>query len=635
MLKRFCKLKNEKIPFETNWQNTGYTREDLKNWYGPIGLIIPDGYVVVDIDNREDANKVKTIAKGGAMHLTPHGLHLIYKLPKVLKIQNWVKKSVMLGIDVDFRVSGGQIVYPTTQTNRKIIVEFTGNEIELPEIFWPCAYPLPKNYIQLQEGERDSEITAHYGRLLGYACDAKQIIHTINCLLDNPLEADQVDKIINSIDKREAAKETPSDKKSWYTKGGKFVAHKLAEYLAEEGNVIYYNGLWYLYANGVWSLCGKEYIGQYIRRHLNNPRMSQINETEEQLKILRVNDNKRFNVDKELITFKNTAYKRGEALCFSKEHYSTMRINADYDPAAPTPENWLKFVNTSLGDDINRRALQEMMGYFLVTNLAAKSFFILHGPTDCGKSVISSVLSSLIGHEKISNVSLQAICDPSNRWAEGELYNKLLNINTDISDRVLKDTSVLKQFTGVVGDEFLRYEFKCVQPFSGPVTCRLMFICNSLPPTTDHSSAFFNRVKIISFPKSIPVENQDRKLIDKLRLEAPGIINWCLEGLERLIENKYRFTEDKKVKDDYIEYSNTVLQFVKEHCEFDVTHSESSSELYKLYVFYCKENGYIPFNHRNFTKELVNTGKCQKAKTSKQRLIKGLKITYRPEVVYN
>jgi P4 family phage/plasmid primase-like protien len=636
MKMRFCKLKG-KVPFEPEWQKKGYSKDELRIWGGNIGLIIPKGFICVDIDNREDADKIKdfVISEGHecAIHETPRGLHLIYREPKQLRgvvYKNWSRKSVYLGLDLDFRVAGGQIVYPMGQEGRKVIKGFTGNEMELPEIFFPLTYALPKNYIQLQEGERDSSLTEHYGRLKRYNCDADSIIHTINGLLDDPLDYNQVAKIIDSITRKENAKQkdTESGVGNWYY-DGKLVAYKLAEHIADMCEIIYFNDLWLQYNSGIWELKDEKEIAHYIRTFIKRPKMVQVNEVLNQLALLTINNKLLFNQDPELIVFSNTAYKRGELIEFSKEHYSTMRIETEYDENAAEPKFWLKFLASSIVDGTNIKTLQEMIGYFLVTNLKAKSFFILHGPTDCGKSVISDILGFLIGRSKISNTSIQAICDTSNRWAAGELYNNLVNINTDISDKVLQDTSILKQFTG---DRYIRYEFKGKQPFSGPVTCRLMFVANSMPATTDHSSAFYNRLKIINFPHSIPVEDQDEDLIDKLKLEASGIINWALEGLERLICNNYRFTEDLKIKEEYKEYSNSVLLFIREYCEFNHEGEAKSSELYGLYKFFCKEDGYISFSQKKFIKEILNTGKCEKAKTAKARLIKGLRITYTPEI---
>jgi P4 family phage/plasmid primase-like protien len=640
MLRRFCKLKG-KVPFEKNWPSNGYKIEDLDGWNGPIGLLIPKGFVCVDIDNREDADKIEAIVTGCAVHQTPRGLHLIYKLPenKKIKIQNWAGKSVFLGFDVDFRISGGQIVYPTFQEDRKIVVEFTGDEIELPEIFWPLTYNLSTNYIQLSEGGRDSGLTEHYGRLLRYDCDAAEIIHATNSLLDAPLDPDQVDKIIGSINKKESKKkkekdpwlsgEEDDDYDDYWYYDGKLIPHRLAEHIAKEKNIIYHNELWYMYDDGIWGLTTENYIGRYIRSFLTKPRMIQINEVLGQLRILCVDDYVQFNRDPELIIFENCAYKRGEVLEFDKDHYATMRVEANYDPNAKAPKVWFDFLASSIGDKKSIACLQEMLGYLLPINLLGKAFFVLHGPTDCGKSVISELIGTMIGRSKVSNVSIQALCDTNNRWAAGELYNQSVNINTDISSKVLRDTSILKQFTG---DGFLRYEKKGSNAFSGPVTCRLVFVANALPPTTDHSDAFYNRLKIINFPESIIEGAQDKRLIFKLKSELPGIINWALEGLERLIENNYRFTEDREKKDEYKEYSNNVLQFVKEHCEWDLEAEEGSSDIYNLYKFFCKENGYIKFSQKNFISELLATGKCALRRTSKQRLIKGLKIVYRPEI---
>ncbi len=79
----------------------------------------------------------------------------------------------------------------------------------------------------------------------------------------------------------------------------------------------------------------------------------------------------------------------------------------------------------------------------------------------------------------------------------------------------------------------------------------------------------------------------------ELLKELPGILNWTLEGTERiLIDNKLECPySTSDIKDIYEKSSDSVNSFIynKINCEDDEG-SVKKREVYKRYVEYCKEN---------------------------------------------
>ena len=68
----------------------------------------------------------------------------------------------------------------------------------------------------------------------------------------------------------------------------------------------------------------------------------------------------------------------------------------------------------------------------------------------------------------------------------------------------------------------------------------LLFSCNNIPKNYgDRSEGFYRRLIIIRFDHAVPENKKDPDLLDKLRLEADGIFLFALEGLKRLIKNRY------------------------------------------------------------------------------------------------
>ena len=57
-----------------------------------------------------------------------------------------------------------------------------------------------------------------------------------------------------------------------------------------------------------------------------------------------------------------------------------------------------------------------------------------------------------------------------------------------------------------------------------------------MPEIREDDLAFFRRLKIIEFKNSFSKEQMDKKLPSKLKLEASGILNWCIEGYRKYCE---------------------------------------------------------------------------------------------------
>lgn len=594
---KFFKILDKK-PLNKGWQKEDIA--NLKAWEakgGLIGWAVSGEYVVIDVDDEEDSKKLLNIVKNCGIHKTNRGYHFIYKKPRNIEIKNWSKKICMLGCDIDYRVKGGYIVYPNINTPDREIIKEISNDIDyLPEMFYPLD-TLIENTFTIQEGERDTRITSHYGRLLNYDLkDPENIIHNLNQCLDSPLDADQIEKIIKSI----GSKEKKKLKRPWISAKGKVIPQKLADYLAAM-DIIHYNKKWYKYEKGVYEEKRETEIDHLIRKHgCEYQRI--ISEVRYHLKLNTDIGQLDFNNHDDLIIFNNIALKDFKQVEFNPDYKHSIRIPIDYDENVKAPL-WEEFLSNSL-TKVNRDLLQEMFGYFLTTSLKAKGFFMLYGPTDSGKSVIADLLTKIIGHNKVSNASLQNICDPSDRWAAGELHEKLVNINTDISDKPLKDTNILKQLTG---DGRLRYEMKGLQPFSDKVTARMLFLCNELPQTRDRDNSYFNRINIIEFTKSIPKQNQDKSLVDKLYEERQGIINWALEGLKRLVSNNYELSGDINLKQEYKETCSPVVQFVKECCRIETSGNSSCKDLYANYKQFCNQDNYRPLSQIKFSRELLKT----------------------------
>lgn len=106
---------------------------------------------------------------------------------------------------------------------------------------------------------------------------------------------------------------------------------------------------------------------------------------------------------------------------------------------------------------------------------------------------------------------------------------------------------------------------------------------------------------------SIPEDEQDTRLSEKLKAELPGIFCWAIAGLYRLLQVG-RFTNPELCSDalkDYRAESNPARLFLTECCREELDGSIPCAVVYHDYKQWCSVNGYRPLGERTFGKEVA------------------------------
>ena len=384
----------------------------------------------------------------------------------------------------------------------------------------------------------------------------------------------------------------------WYEpdeKGLRFLSGVLAKHLSEEQKVFYAAEQHFCYRGGVQE-----------KMLVRETKMSQIIDAEKQWRLLVQKDIRELNANPYIINVRNGLYNVLEDTLteHTPEYCSTVQLNVTYDKTADCPM-FKKFLADSMGGDMEQVSLiQEMLGYFFIPVNSAQKCFVIVGAAGAGKSVLLRVLNEvLLGKQNVSNVSWQAL---NERFKTAELFGKLANIFADLPTKNIDDNGIFK---ALVGEDYLTVEKKNKNPFSFQSSARLLFSCNSIPKNYgDKSEGFYRRLIIIRFNHTVPKDKRDPELLEKFRMEADGIFLFALEGLRRLMNNHYMFSETQVNADElqrYREESDSVLSFVKDNCEMDAAYSAGSTELFNSYKKYCEECGMKPYSQKNFVQQII------------------------------
>lgn len=398
---------------------------------------------------------------------------------------------------------------------------------------------------------------------------------------------------------------------AWYKKDGrkyKFLPGVLAEEMSCSQNVIYAAEQHYIFDGGVYREMSEMEAQRLVQEKMrpDDAKMTQIIDAERQWRLLIQLDIKELNANPYIINVHNGLYNvlENKLEPHMPEYYSTMQLHVDYDENADCPL-FKKFLEEAMGGDMEQVALiQEMLGYFLIPVNSAQKCFVVVGVAAAGKSVLLRVINDiLLGRQNVANVSWQAL---NERFKTAELFGKLANIFADLPTKNIDDNGIFK---ALVGEDYLTVEKKHKNPFSFQSTARLLFSCNSIPKNYgDRSEGFYRRLIIIRFNHTVPQDKRDPELLEKFRQEADGIFQFALEGLRRLMNNHYMFSETQVNADElqqYREESDSVLSFVKECCELDAAYAIGSTELFNSYKGYCEECGLKPYSQKSFVQQLT------------------------------
>lgn len=289
---------------------------------------------------------------------------------------------------------------------------------------------------------------------------------------------------------------------------------------------------------------------------------------------------------------------------YRAEDFLRYCLDFDYDPQATAPM-FQKYLDRVLPDKDCQAVLSEYMGYIFSKGLKLEKVLLLTGSGANGKSTFFTIATAIFGQDNVSSFSLQELT--KGQYQRAELQDVIVNFCSEISGKM--ETAVFKQ---LASGEPVSARHIFGRPFTMTDYAKMVFLCNELPWQIEQTDAFFRRFIIIPFEQTIPEEERDPDLANKIiASECSGVFNWMLDGLKRLLKNR-RFTDSEVIKRqiELFRYErDTVAVFVDEEnyvpSEFK---SAKLAELYADYTDYCKENMLRTVSNITFAKRLRYMG---------------------------
>ena len=303
---------------------------------------------------------------------------------------------------------------------------------------------------------------------------------------------------------------------------------------------------------------------------------------------------------------------------------------AEYDPDAEAPlfDSFIQQVTPSTQD---AKKLQEFAGYTLLhSQLPFHKALFLVGPQASGKSTFLDLMRDLLGDEAVCSITPHELIEE--RFAAVDLHGAWANIRNDIDDQMLKNTGKFKE---IVSGDPIKVEEKNQPTFTIEPTAKHMYAANQLPDAAVDDDAFYRRILLVAFPTTIPRDKRDPMLPGKLREELSGVLNWALDGLDRLLEQG-GFTGDRRpheTRDTWESWGSSIGKFKSAAVEKNPAEKESKSETYNAYLRFCRDRG-IPAvsSQQKFTNDFTSDGEIGSDRTmidgKQQRVYTGIEIIW-------
>lgn len=312
------------------------------------------------------------------------------------------------------------------------------------------------------------------------------------------------------------------------------------------------------------------------------------------------------------------------------ENYFTLNyLPVDYDPKADCPL-WIAFlgqifqkkqlssektewnpdaddfteVYEMVPDELSISTLQEFMGLLLTQITSYQKILGIVGPKRSGKGTIGRIIRSLVGQDNVASPTLTGL---TNEHALQGLHHKtvVLVCDASISGGNADTNRAVERLKSISGEDSQQINPKGKAQFEvSRLRARLIIMSNELQKLTDPTGALASRFVYLITTQSF-IGREDVRLEEKLLAELPGIFNWAVEGLIRLLKRDY-FLETEAGREAAAmaeELGSPVIEFVREWCEVGANRQIRGKELYDGYKRWYQEAGRAQKGRTRFYEE--------------------------------
>ena len=270
---------------------------------------------------------------------------------------------------------------------------------------------------------------------------------------------------------------------------------------------------------------------------------------------------------------------------------------------------WLEFLARIMGgaqDMVDY--LQRVCGYMLTGSTAEHVLFFGHGAGANGKSTFSNVLLGILGTGESGYAAVAPISTFTASLTDQHptelamLKGVRCVIAQETEENRAWAVSKLKVMTGgdAVTARFMRQDFFTFQP-----AFKLLILGNHKPAIKTVDEALRRRIHMIPFLITIPPEQRDSDLGEKLKPEYPAILRWMIAGCAAWqIEGLNPPATVIDATRNYLVDEDTLAAWISECCWVGDAYYGTLVDLFASWKSWAEANGEKSGTRKDLTKAL-------------------------------
>ena len=243
---------------------------------------------------------------------------------------------------------------------------------------------------------------------------------------------------------------------------------------------------------------------------------------------------------------------------------------------------WKRFLDrVTGGDGALQDYLQSVCGYALTGDTGEDALFFLYGTGANGKSVFIKTVAGILGDYHTS-APMEMFCVSNNDRHPTDLAmlrSARLVTSVETEEGKRWDEAKIKNLTG--GDRiqarFMRQDF-----FEYVPQFKLLIAGNHRPTIRTVDEAIRRRMNLIPFTVTIPKDERDPELADKLKAEWPGILAWMIEGCSMWQRDRLRPPPAvAAATKDYLLGQDVLQAFLNECCAVGPKYDDTIDHIWR------------------------------------------------------
>lgn len=264
-----------------------------------------------------------------------------------------------------------------------------------------------------------------------------------------------------------------------------------------------------------------------------------------------------------------------------------------------------RYLDFSIPDKTDQKMFWQYLGYCMTADTRFQKFLMVKGKGGTGKSIAISFIQHIVGNGNYSSMSLQNL---NQRFYPTGLFGKLLNACADIPSTAMESVDIIKK---AVGEDTLLYEKKGQDPTQFNSYAKLLFSANEMPLNLDDkTNAYYRRLLVLDINRTIPEEQKDSQLKEKMCKESDYAIHMAMLELKQLYTDNH-FAESDHSKEciaNLYRSADSVKAFTDDMLCHKVGEKMKRSDVYKMYEDYCEDNGRTPHGKSRFWEYMADKG---------------------------